>query len=304
MLSRNNAAFIGGAIESVFAQSYGRWELVIVENASNDGSREIIRRMAGRDHRVKTLDLETEAPLPRARNLGLARAAGDYIATIDADDSWRPDRLAVQVAFMEGEGQREVGVCGANCRLVREDGGLAGTKEFPREHAECLAALWYRNPFCHSATLGRRTVFEALGGYDESFEVSEDLELWFRAGRRFRFRNLPEYLVRYRIGSGSVTFRKHRLVVRNTLRARSLARRKYGYAIGPRERSALFATWLAQWLPPGVARLLFGLWLAGLRRPRGRPQGGEGPCGQPSEREAPTQGPAAGQAVGTASTEA
>ena len=259
MVSRNYGKFIGEAIESVLAQTYARWELIVVDNGSTDDSWKIIQGSAGRESRVRPVHLEREVSLPKARNLGLALAAGDYIATIDGDDRWFPARLALQVEFMEREEQRGVGVCGANCVLLGEDGRPLGWKDFPLSERQCFAALWYRNPFCHSATLIRRSVFGACGGYDERFELAEDLELWFRAGQTFGLRNLPDYLVNYRIWGNSASFRNHRALVRSTVRARRLAVHKYGYRMTARAQFILAATWVAQWLPSRIAHPLFRL---------------------------------------------
>jgi glycosyltransferase involved in cell wall biosynthesis len=196
MVSRNNAAYVGAAIDSVLSQSYASWELIIIENASSDGSWEIARHAASKDARIKITRLHQEICLPKARNLALARAAGKYVATIDADDIWLRSRILSQVEYMERRGHEDVGVCGTNCLLIGEDGGLLGTKRFPQTHEECFAALWYRNPFCHSATLVRRSALESFGGSDATFDVAQDWELCFRRGPGIRFRNLPDYIVK------------------------------------------------------------------------------------------------------------
>ena len=271
MVSRNNAAVIREAIESVLAQTYEHLQLMIIENASNDNSWEIIRRAADRDHRISPLRLESEVSIPRARNLGLDFATGEYIATIDADDSWLPERLGLQIEFMCRDENARLGVCGANCLLVDEQGETLGRKQFPETHEQCVSAIWYRNPFCHSATLIRRSVQTSCAGYDETFVVAEDLDLWFRAGRVYQLHNLQEYLVKYRVWRNNVTFQKHQQTVRSTIRARLLARKHRVYAISACARAALCFTWLAQWLPPRAAHVLFHLSLRCLgQRCQGR----------------------------------
>jgi hypothetical protein len=160
---------------------------------------------------------------------------------------------------MEATENTNVGVCGASCLLIGGDAEFLGTKTYPETHEECVNALWYRNPFCHSATLIRSCALELVGGYDESFDVAQDWELWFRLGRVARFYNLQDYLIKYRIWRDSVTFEKHRNVVRNVLRARRLARTKYGYQMSLKARLVFFCTWFVQFLPPIVAHRLFDL---------------------------------------------
>ena len=257
MVNRNNGRFIGEAIASVMAQDYGRWELVVVENASTDNSRDILRPWMRQESRIRLVSLNNPVAIPAARNVGLAQARGEYIATIDSDDVWLPDRLSRQLELMERPGHEQVGVCGSNVWLIDELGRTTGIKEFPDRHARCLQAIWFRNPFCHSATLIPRSVLGRCGQYDESFAAAEDLELWFRIGRKFELINLADCLVKYRIWHGNLTSQRHRSMVRYTLRARRLAVTRYGYRIGMRERAALVATWLAQWLPARLARAIF-----------------------------------------------
>ena len=74
-----------------------------------------------------------------------------------------------------------------------------GVKTFPTTDLDCRRAFWFRNPFCRSATLIRRECFERFGNYDEDLKVADDLELWFRFGQGYRFLNVQEPLVKYRV---------------------------------------------------------------------------------------------------------
>ena len=251
-----------GWVVAVLAQfcsffTYLPYLLVVVENASTDNSGEILRPWMRQESRIRVISLTCPVAIPAARNVGLAQARGEYIATIDSDDVWLPDRLSRQLELMERPGHEQVGVCVSNVWLIDELGRTTGTKEFPDRHARCLQALWFRNPFCHSATLIPRSVLARCGQYDESFAAAEDLELWLRIGRNFELINLGDCLVKYRTWPGNLTSQRHRSMVRYTLRARRLAVTRYGYRIGMRERTALVSTWLAQWLPAGLARAIF-----------------------------------------------
>ena len=265
MVNRNHGRFIGEAITSVAAQSCEDWELVIVDNGSTDHSWEMIRGWSEKEARIRAIRLERAVEIPAARNMGLAHARGEYVATIDSDDVWVASRLSRQLEVMEAKD--EVGVCGANVWVIDQSGRECGLKTFPASHAACLEALWYRNPFCHSATLVRRSCFARCGRYDESFGPVEDLELWFRIGIEFRFENLSEPLARYRVWRGNATSRQYRRMVRQTLRVRRLAAGRYGYRMGWRGQLALAATWCAQFVPPRLARGLFERCVLGRTAP-------------------------------------
>jgi glycosyltransferase involved in cell wall biosynthesis len=265
MVNLNNGRFIGEAIESVEHQTYSRWQLIIVENGSTDDSWEVIQSWMKREPRILSVRLSPGVSIPAGRNLALARARGDYIATLDSDDVWLPDRLSRQIEIMERAENEDIGVCGANCFQIDEQGKGIGRKEFPQTDAECRRSFWYRNPFCQSAALVRKVCFDELGAYDESFVLAEDLELWMRLGQAFRLHNLQDHLIQSRLSGRNVTLCKHREMVRQTLRARRRAYTRYGYSITLRGRVALGATWCTQWLPPSIVHRVFNRWVLGHR---------------------------------------
>src|SRR5205809_507181 len=86
MVNYNNERFIGDAIESVVTQTYSRWELIIVENESTDDSWQVIQSWTKRETRIEAVRLSRGISIPAGRNLGLVRAAGEYIAALDSDD--------------------------------------------------------------------------------------------------------------------------------------------------------------------------------------------------------------------------
>lgn len=259
----NGGRFLSQAVESVVCQTYADWELVAVDTGSTDGSREILESWARRDERVQPLLLPERLPCPTALNLGLARIRSPLVARIESDDVWLPERLAKQVEFMETDPAGDVGVCGSDALLLDEAGSLLGVKRYPRSHAECRRAFWFRNPFCHSAVLIRREALAECGGYDAAFSLAEDLELWFRIGQRWALRNWPEPLVGYRLWSGSLTTRRLRRLAWVSLRVRLRAARQAPGEMPPLAALYSAAALAAGLLPPLAARRLFE-W--GLRR--------------------------------------
>ncbi|MFH7321517.1 glycosyltransferase family 2 protein, partial [Desulfurivibrio sp. D14AmB] len=100
--AHNAAAAIERCHESVVAQSFTDWEHIIIDDASVDGTAEIVARLAAEGNgQIKTLRLQRNSGAGRARNLGIEAAAGRFVAFLDADDFWLPEKLASQVAFME-----------------------------------------------------------------------------------------------------------------------------------------------------------------------------------------------------------
>ena len=264
----NGSRFLDAAIASVVRQSFTDWEFIIVDTGSDDGSREIIGQWAKKEQRIKPMLLPQRLICPAALNLGLTEATGEFIARIESDDLWFPDRLLKQVGFL-GQAENEgVGVCGSDAVLIDDAGGQIGIKRFPRGEKDCLRALWFRNPFCHSSVLMRRGIFSGVGGYDEAFYLVEDLDLWLRAGRKWGLRNLPEPLVCYRVWDGSLTTKRLWQLALRSYKARARAAHEAGcerpWFAGVYSLAALSVAWL----PPRFVRAAFEF---GVRRFGTRP---------------------------------
>lgn len=179
----NEEQFIEEAIDSVFAQTYDNWELLLVDDGSTDASTEIAQRYA-RQHPSKVYYLEHEHHQNRgmsaSRNLGIRYAQGDYIALLDADDIWLPHKLEEQMAILEAHSNAGM-VCGASqyWRSWTADpdshditvavGAPPDTLVPPPDLLMHLYPLGEGNAPCPSSLLFRRAVAEKVGGFEEGF---------------------------------------------------------------------------------------------------------------------------------------
>jgi glycosyltransferase involved in cell wall biosynthesis len=199
----NGEKYVGEAIESILRQTWTDFEFLIVNDGSNDHTREIITSF--RDERIRLLDNPVSLGLTKSLNLGLASARGALVARQDADDVSHPVRLAAQVEFMRSN--PGVALVGAQARILNERGHASCRPGWERALTDTAIRfqLMFDNAFIHPSVLFRRAVvWEQLGGYDESFVTSQDFELWSRIAARYHVRNLPQPLVDYRFHSGSV----------------------------------------------------------------------------------------------------
>lgn len=193
----NGGRYLSQAIESVFAQSYGDFELLVVDDASDDDSPEYLASL--RDPRVRVVRNERNLGQVPSLNRGLSEARGGYIARIDADDVMLPTRLARQVEILETD--TRVGLVGTWMVVVDDRGRRWGTTRGRIEnYADFVSALLVnRLPFGHPSIMFRREAVQRLGGYDESLAPSEDKDLYRRlALERYEARVVPDALVRYR----------------------------------------------------------------------------------------------------------
>ena len=257
LLSQNHKRVVEEAVRSALCQTWTDLEIVLLDNRSSDGSWEALNACADGREMVRLVRPGRRLSIPGALNFGLENSCGRYIAPLDSDDAWAPERLERQMRFMDDPANNDVGVCGSNCLLMDAKGRPCGVKDYPPSHEACMRALWFRNPICHSAALIRRECFERLGGYDENFELVQDLELWFRIGQAYRLANLPERLTRVRVSDSNASIRFHRQVVVRTLVARRHAIAWYGYQPGALAHAAMAATWCMKWLPGRMVRRVF-----------------------------------------------
>lgn len=103
MPSYNSTETISDSIESVLAQTYQNWELLITDDVSVDDTKDIVRRYCDKDKRIKLFELDTNSGAGASRNNSINNSSGDYIAFLDSDDLWLPNKLLLQIEFMEKE---------------------------------------------------------------------------------------------------------------------------------------------------------------------------------------------------------
>ena len=206
----NGEKYIGEMIESVIGQTYTKWELLIIDDGSSDRSAQIAMRSAERDDRIHVI-LQENAGTACARNNGLHRAKGRYIALLDSDDIWEPVFLEKQLAFMRQK--RAVCVCSAYRRVNEQTQEIQHpTVPMPvitqadmkvMNQIGCLTGLY------DASKHGKVYLHEELKS------MRDDYAYWYDIvsleGKAF---GNPEILARYRVQSGSTTGRKLSLVAK------------------------------------------------------------------------------------------
>jgi glycosyltransferase involved in cell wall biosynthesis len=193
--------FFRQAVDSVLAQSFTDFELIIVEDPSPAAGQAVL---AGIDDPRLTYILNPErTSLPRQHNRGLAAARGRFICRFDADDLCAPQRLERELAFLQAH--PDVDVVGSWLTVIDEQGQVVGSRNYPTEHAAIVAAMRRFNPIANSTVMFRREVYERFGGWRDSTLPAQDYEWYSRLGAGgARFANLAEPLVRYRLHGGSI----------------------------------------------------------------------------------------------------
>lgn len=219
----NAEAYLSKALDSVLSQTYDSLEVLVIDDGSQDRTADIAREAAASDGRVRLIQ-QDNGGVAAARNSGIEHARGAYIAPLDADDFFYPQKLEAQVARMETGGER-MGMVYCWWISMNHEGDVFGGASPWNLEGKVYEQLLYVN-FVGNASvpLYRRSALEQVGGYDESLRARggqgcEDWELSLRVAERYEVGLAPGYHVAYRGVPGSMSAHcetmaeSHRLVM-------------------------------------------------------------------------------------------
>ena len=201
----NQAAWLGHAIESVRAQSFEDWELVVVDDGSTDATREVASRHTA-DGRIRYVH-QARGERSAARNRGIAASSAPLVAFLDADDVWLPEKLAKQVTALAAD--PIAGLCYTPARFIDAAGRPLPIRKPPRAiSGEVFARLMRGNVIILASVLVRRRCLEEVGGFDTTLNACEDWDLWLRIARRWPIVVVDEELTLYRRHEANTAWRE------------------------------------------------------------------------------------------------
>jgi len=207
--------YIAATVQSVLDQTHKNFEVLIIDDASPDRSIEICQQFT--DPRIKIIRQKNRG-LPGARNTGIRNAQGDYLALLDADDIWLPEKLEKHVEHLENS--PSVGVSFSRSAFIDEAGNPLGIYQMPKLTGLTPGYVLCRNPISNGSTpVIRREVFEAIRFqdnlygtvedfyFDDNFIHQEDIECWIRIAIQtdWQIEGIPEALTLYRVNSGGMS---------------------------------------------------------------------------------------------------
>lgn len=195
----NCEKFISTAIESVLGQTYGDYEIIVVNDGSTDKTDEALSRYASK---IKKIYQPNKGPA-EARNMGIANSEGEYVAFLDQDDAWLPDKLRMQVEVMEKNDK---------FGLVYTDTYVLKDKEFSNTDSLCRRSFQIRQPhggsvvkylfldnfITTSSVMVRKECFSEIGTFDPSVVPSEDYDRWLRIAAAYEIGFIDAPLVKFR----------------------------------------------------------------------------------------------------------
>ncbi len=216
MVCRDGLPYLLEALGSVLEQTFTDLELLFWDNGSRDGSREAAALLA---ESIRVFGSPAPVPLATARNHLTEEAKGRYLAFLDADDLWYPEKLERQLARME---QRGSSWSYTDCRIISGRGDPLGRfgRRSPQRSGRITAALLRENFIPLSTVVVERDAVIEAGGFDSAFSVANDYDLWLRLSTSHPVLPCPEVLGAYRIHGGNLTgryrttYRENRLLYR------------------------------------------------------------------------------------------
>lgn len=191
----NRAKLLAETLGSIRAQTYTDFELIIVDNMSEDGTMEYVAGLA--DPRIRYFRNPNYGIIATNRNYGIQRAAGKYIAFCDDDDLWFADKLRQQVALLEQN--PDVALCYTNAEMFIGDNVIRKSMTDRRIRRNHFFQLLRGNYIQNSSTLVRRQMFEELGLLSTDRALFEDYEMWLRIARHHPLAGIDASLIRYRV---------------------------------------------------------------------------------------------------------
>ena len=203
----NRANYIHEAIDSVLKQSYSNWEIVIIDDASEDTTGEIVRKYREKDPRIFYYKNQKNLGIAKTRNKGLELARGEYIAPLDSDDIWLDkDKLKKQVEFLDAN--PDYAMLGGGIMHIDAQSKPIKKVLFPVYDSVIRNIILQFNPFAQSTLLFRKSAALEVGGYSTEYKVADDYDLWLKIGMKYKFTNIPQVLSGYRIHGGNITHTK------------------------------------------------------------------------------------------------
>ena len=201
----NRAVLLQQAIQSVLGQTFQDFEIIVVNNSSTDNTIEVVKSF--KDERIRIINTRNKGIIAKSRNVGLKESQGDYIAFLDDDDLWCPEKLEIQVEYLRKH--PEYYLVYSNAWIIDETGarkGLIMDLELFKE-GEIFKYLVKCNFIPQLTVLMKREVFDNIGFFNEDHSVVpvDDYEYWLRVALQYKIGFVEEPLARYRVHSGGMS---------------------------------------------------------------------------------------------------
>jgi len=198
MSAYNSEKYIEEAIESILDQTFADFEFIIIDDASEDNTLDIIKSYQKSDQRIKLLRNNNNLGLTRSLNKALKHSQSEYIARMDADDISHPERFETQINYLKDN--PGIDILGTTAYNINENGEIIKERTVPLSYTDIKKTILLANPVIHSSVIMKKSSLKEINNYNETFKKVQDYELWFRAlANDLIIENLPDKLLYYRV---------------------------------------------------------------------------------------------------------
>lgn len=200
MPTYNQDQFIGESIRSVLDQTHSNWELIIVNNFSEDDTINVVENF--NDDRIRLINFKNNGIIAASRNIGILECKGEFVAFLDSDDIWLPEKLRIQIEYFKKN--PKIGLLSTNATVIPGDTKLhkinSNRKISTRE-------LFLKSVIVNSSVLMRHSIIEEIGLLDENPDIraAEDLDYWIRASLKMEVAIIKKCLTLYRVHSSNAS---------------------------------------------------------------------------------------------------
>lgn len=231
--THNRARFLAGAVKSVLGQSYKDFEIVVVDDCSNDDTTALMESFRGSE--IRYLRHDRQRGGAAARNTGIHHSRGEYVAFLDDDDEWYPEKLDRQMSTLLASPPDVGGVYTGYFIVDRSDGQIRGQR-VPTERGDLYETLLAGNCIgSTSSMLLRRSCFDKVGIFDERLPSFQDYDLWLRIARKYRFDCIRQPLLRYFVHDDKIWTNSQALI-----KGLELMLKKYGHSVAFRKKCGTY----------------------------------------------------------------
>ena len=257
----NAAAFLDESIQSILKQTFRDFELILINDASSDNSDEVVQKYLS-DTRVRYICNDTRTGIVVNLNRGVSAAKAELIARMDGDDISQPERFQRQYDYMSAH--KDIALLGSYVEIIDENGVPLQISKKPTEHEDIKKVCFYYGPFVHPVVMFRKSVVENVGGYRGQYELTEDIDLFFRIiYEGYRTANLPEVLLKYRQHGGS-TSRRSKEIGRKSFRLKKEIVKKYKIRLSLKEHLSMYIHYMLDMTLTGEQKRRLQLLIKGL----------------------------------------
>jgi glycosyltransferase involved in cell wall biosynthesis len=199
----NRSEFLESAIKSVLNQTFQNLSIVIVDDASEDGTQGAIKSFG--HPKIRYIKHKTRRGEAGARNTAILNSNSEYVAFLDDDDEWYPEKLQMEVELLDNSDQKVGGIYTGYIRVDNGNGRVLGEK-IPEKRGDLYPDMGLENVIGGPSTvLLRRKCFERVGLFDESIGYGTDWDMWIRILKEFHFDYIDKPLVKYRVHENQMT---------------------------------------------------------------------------------------------------